>query len=74
MRFFVLVCARSALPLAASHAAHNIRMSSRCSADNAAGASAASDNNGLVGALRRVEVNDHARHVVLQAAHLLPGA
>ena len=66
----LLVCA---LPLAASHSTH-IRMSLPCSADNAAGASAASDNNGLVGALRRVEVNDHARHVVLQAALLLPGA
>eukprot|EP00964_Phaeocystis_antarctica_P124124 scaffold87812_cov66-Phaeocystis_antarctica.AAC.1 len=41
------------------------------SADHA-GASAARGNNGFVGALRRVEVDDHARRVVLQAPVLRP--
>ena len=43
------------------------------SADHA-GASAARGNNGFVGALRRVEVDDHARRVVLQFLVLRPGA
>ena len=43
------------------------------SADHA-GASAACGNSGFVGALRRVEVDDHAGRVVLQALVLRPGS